>query len=418
MRKWYNNLDFYSLFIWIALCACGMVAIYSSTHGEAQEFLLNTVQNSFQRQFLWLGISACALIVILSIPMQLLVRLVPWVYLATIGFLILALIIGREVGGARSWIYFGPISFQSSELAKIGVLLVAAFVLASRMKNNSVKHAGLIVAGVLGLPTLLIILQNDLGTALVFAGLLPILLLCGGVPLRIVGLLIIFPVAGYLAALNWQAALGFTAAVGIIAWFGTRSRMWMAVGVFASGITIGTATFALQHVLQPHQVARIESFANPEADEYRANVGFHLVQSKAALGSGGWIGAGFRQGTQTQGRYIPEQSTDFVFSVIGEEWGFVGSILVLLLFAALMLRLICLSRRIDHPFGYLVVAGTAGVFLIHVGVNIGMVLGLLPVIGIPLPFLSYGGSALLTNTTLLGLALACYMRRAEFSLYV
>ncbi len=417
MRQWYRNLDFATLLIWAMLCSCGLVAIYSATHGEAQEFLLNTVQNSFQRQILWLMISTVALAIILSMPMRLLIRMVPWIYLVTIGLLVLALLIGREVGGARSWIYLGPVGFQSAELAKVGVLLMAALVLASRRKENSIMNAAMIAAGVLALPALLIVLQNDLGTALVFVGLTPVLALCGGIPLRIIGLLILFPIAGYLAILSWQAALGFTVLVGIIAWYGTRSRVWMAAGVVASAMTFGIATFALQYVLQPHQVARIASFSNPEADEYRTNVGFHLVQSKAALGSGGWFGLGFRQGTQTQGRYIPEQSTDFVFSVIGEEWGFVGGILILLLFAALLLRLLWLARAIDHPIGNLVVAGVAGIFLIHVCVNIGMVLGLLPVIGIPLPFLSYGGSALLTNTALLGIALACYMRRAEFALY-
>ncbi len=418
MRTWYRNLDFSTLLVWVALCICGLIAIYSSTHGEGRDFLLDTVQNSFKRQGLWLLISAVALTTILLIPMRLLARMVPWIYFATIGLLIVALVIGREVGGARSWVYFGPIGFQSSELAKVGGLLMATFVLASKRKDLFTLPTALIGTGVLVLPALLIVLQNDLGTALVFLGLIPILALCSGVPLRIVGLLILCPISGYLAILNWQIALGFTALVGIIAWFGTRSRLWLSVSVLASAITIGGATFALQHVLQPHQVARIASFSNPDAEEYRTNVGFHLVQSKAALGAGGWFGLGFQQGTQTQGRYIPEQSTDFVFSVIGEEWGFVGGILVLILLASLMLRLIFLSRAIDHPFGNLVVSGVAGIFLIHVCVNIGMVLGLLPVIGIPLPFLSYGGSALLTNTVLMGLALACYMRRAEFSLYV
>ncbi len=416
MRRWYKNLDFPILLVWVALCICGLIAIYSATHGDAQEYLLNTVQRNFQRQIVWLFICVGALSVIMLLPIRLLIRLTPWIYLASMALLVIALVFGREVSGARSWVYFGPFGFQSSELAKVGTLLMAAFILSSR--KGSIESTALPMVGILALPAILVILQNDLGTALVFVGLIPILWLWAGIRLRVVGLLIIFPIAGYLTILDWTIALGFTAVVGIIAWFTTRSPAWVTLGVLAGVITLGVASFALNAVFQPHQVARIESFLNPEADEYRAGVGFHLVQSKAALGSGGWFGEGHMKGSQTQGRYIPEQSTDFVFSVIGEEWGFVGSILVLLLFAILMLRLVRLAREIEHPFGSIVAAGTAGIFLIHISVNIGMVLGLLPVIGIPLPFLSYGGSALLTNTTLMGLALAAYMRRSEFAMYI
>ena len=416
MRRWYKNLDFPILLVWVALCICGLIAIYSATHGDAQEYLLNTVQRNFQRQIVWLFICVGALSVIMLLPIRLLIRLTPWIYLASMALLVIALVFGREVSGARSWVYFGPCGFQSSELAKVGTLLMAAFILSSR--TGGIESTALPMVGVLALPAILVILQNDLGTALVFVGLIPILWLWAGIRLRVVGLLIIFPIAGYLTILDWTIALGFTAVVGIIAWFTTRSPAWVTLGVLAGVITLGVASFALNAVFQPHQVARIESFLNPEADEYRAGVGFHLVQSKAALGSGGWFGEGHMKGSQTQGRYIPEQSTDFVFSVIGEEWGFVGSILVLLLFAILMLRLVRLAREIEHPFGSIVAAGTAGIFLIHISVNIGMVLGLLPVIGIPLPFLSYGGSALLTNTTLMGLALAAYMRRSEFAMYI
>ena len=416
MRRWYKNLDFPILLVWVALCICGLIAIYSATHGDAQEYLLNTVQRNFQRQIVWLFICVGALSVIMLLPIRLLIRLTPWIYLASMALLVIALVFGREVSGARFWVYFGPFGFQSSELAKVGTLLMAAFILSSR--KGGIESTALPMVGVLALPAILVILQNDLGTALVFVGLIPILWLWAGIRLRVVGLLIIFPIAGYLTILDWTIALGFTAVVGIIAWFTTRSPAWVTFGVLAGVITLGVASFALNAVFQPHQVARIESFLNPEADEYRAGVGFHLVQSKAALGSGGWFGEGHMKGSQTQGRYIPEQSTDFVFSVIGEEWGFVGSILVLLLFAILMLRLVRLAREIEHPFGSIVAAGTAGIFLIHISVNIGMVLGLLPVIGIPLPFLSYGGSALLTNTTLMGLALAAYMRRSEFAMYI
>jgi len=417
MRRWYQQLDFLSVFVWLCLCACGLVAIYSSTHGEAQEFLLSTVQNSFQRQLMWLGISLIAFVGTLLIPVNLLTRLAPLIYISTIVLLIVALVIGREVSGARSWVYIGPYGFQSSELAKIGALCMCAYLWTSRLELQKIFHRAGLIAAILVLPAMLIVLQNDLGTTLVFAGLIPVLWLCNGIPLRIVGVILIFPIAGYLAIIHWMIAVGFIAVVGLVAWVGTRDFKWIGVGVLASAMTIGMATFALNYVFQPYQVDRIVSFSNPEASEFRSGVGFHLVQSKAALGSGGFWGHGFKQGSQTQGRYIPEQSTDFVFSVIGEEWGFVGSVLVLLLFASLILRLIWLSQSIEHPFATCLICGVAGLFLIHVVINLGMVLGLLPVIGIPLPFFSYGGSALLTNSILLGLALSIYMRRSELSLY-
>jgi len=169
--------------------------------------------------------------------------------------------------------------------------------------------------------------------------------------------------------------------------------------------------------LQPYQVARILSFTNPEAKEFRDNVGFHLVQSKAAIGSGGLLGKGFMEGTQTQGAYVPEQSTDFIFSVIGEEWGFIGAMVVLTLFALFLIRLVVLGAQIKHPFGVMVASGAVGIYLIHIFINVGMATGLLPVIGIPLPFLSYGGSGLLANTAMFAIALTLHMRRDDFSIY-
>jgi len=146
-------------------------------------------------------------------------------------------------------------------------------------------------------------------------------------------------------------------------------------------------------------------------------VGFNLVQSKAAIGSGGLWGAGFMQGTQTQGAYVPEQTTDFIFSVIGEEFGFLGAVVVLGLLFTLLLRLIRLGYRAKHPFGSIVAAGAVGVYLIHIFINVGMATGMLPVIGLPLPFLSYGGSAMLANTAMLAIVLNTHMRRDDLSIY-
>ena len=172
MRRWYKNLDFPILLVWVALCICGLIAIYSATHGDAQEYLLNTVQRNFQRQIVWLFICVGALSVIMLLPIRLLIRLTPWIYLASMALLVIALVFGREVSGARSWVYFGPFGFQSSELAKVGTLLMAAFILSSR--KGGIESTALPMVGVLALPAILVILQNDLGTALVFVGLIPI----------------------------------------------------------------------------------------------------------------------------------------------------------------------------------------------------------------------------------------------------
>jgi len=176
-------------------------------------------------------------------------------------------------------------------------------------------------------------------------------------------------------------------------------------------------SFVLTKILQPYQVNRLLSFTNPDAEQFRQGVGFHLVQTKAALKSGGLWGMGFMQGTQTQGAYVPEQTTDFILTVFAEEFGFVGSLVVIALLAVLLLRLVKLGSDVKHPFGSIVAGGAVGVYLLHIVINVGMVTGMLPVIGLPLPFLSYGGSAMLANTALLAIVLNTHMRRDDLSIY-
>ena len=417
MRTWYRNLDYPAILLWLGLCAAGLVAIFSATHGGAQEFLLGSVQKNFEHQFVWLGICAVGLVIALLIPVQQYRQMAYPVYIVSLLLLVGALVFGREVSGARSWIYLGPFGFQSSELAKAGALLAVAQLLSSRPTNARTFWYVLATIALLLVPAALIVLQNDTGTALVFVGLAPILLFWSGLSLVSVLLMISPAIAGYLTIVYWPAAVLFAVVLTTFLYLHSRSIRVATLAAIFTGGTAATAYFALSKVLKPHQVARILSFANPEAEEFRSGVGFHLLQSKAAVGSGGLYGQGFMQGTQTQGRYIPEQSTDFIFSVIGEEWGFIGAMAVLLLFAVFIIRLVRMAAQVKHPFGSIVAAGAAGMILIHVFVNIGMVLGLLPVIGIPLPFLSYGGSALLSNTAMLAMALSLHMRRDDFSAY-
>lgn len=417
MRTWYRNLDYLSLFAWAVLVTIGLVAIYSTTHGPASVYLLESVQRNYERQLIWALISLGVIVVSLMLPVRFFQKAAIPVYLCTLALLVAALLFGREVNGAKSWLYFGGFGLQVSELAKVGAVLAVAHLIASKRPNTkNLRYAAGAVL-LLAIPGGLIVLQNDTGTALVFFALVPLMLFWSGLPISTVLLMISPAITGYLAIVYMPAAIAFAVLFTLAIFWQTKERRYgVLAGVFTGG-TIGAVTFALTRVLQPYQIARIVSFTNPEAEEFRSGVGFHLVQSKAAIGSGGLSGKGFMEGTQTQGAYVPEQSTDFVFSVIGEEWGFIGSLVILVAFALLLIRLVRLGTQVKHPFGSMVAAGAAGIYLIHVFINIGMVTGLLPVIGIPLPFISYGGSALLANTMMLAIMLNLHMRRDDFSIY-
>lgn len=417
MYLWLRNFDVVTLLLWVALTIIGLVAIYSATHGDAQEFLLETVGQNFYRQLLWASICCVGLVLTLLIPIRVYQRVAWPSYIVSVGLLVATLLIGREIGGAQSWIVLGPFNLQSSELTKVGTLLAVATLFAAHTTGTDRMRYAPLATGVIILPAVLIVLQNDLGTALVYMAIIPILLFSSGLPLSIVLLIISPAIAGYLAIVSWPLGVVFAILLTGGMFWHTRNMKVVAIAAVLTVGTLVTALFALNTVLESHQVARVISFTNPQAEEFRSGAGFHMVQSKAALGSGGLTGKGFMEGTQTQGRYVPEQSTDFIFSVIGEEFGFIGAMVVLVLYAVFLIRLVRLAGRVKHPFGSMMAAGVAGIFLVHVFINIGMVVGLLPVIGIPLPFLSYGGSALLTNTVMLAIVLGLDMRRKDFSIY-
>jgi rod shape determining protein RodA len=418
MQRWTPNLDIPTILTWVALVATGLLALYSTTHGPAAEYLSEGVRDNFYRQFVWVGVSAVGIGVTLLLPVRVLRTLAYPIYGVTVLLLVLSLFVGVEVHGTKAWLALGPFRLQVSELAKVGTVLAVAQLLserhtrATKTLSYALKAAGLIVA-----PALLIVLQNDLGTALVFFGLVPIMLFWSELPMSVILLLISPALAGYLSLVYMPAALGFAVVFTAGLWWTTGQRL---IGGLAATFTGGVAavvSFVLTKILQPYQVDRLLSFTNPGAEQFRQGVGFHLVQSKAAVTSGGLWGMGFMEGTQTQGAYVPEQTTDFIFSVIAEELGFIGSIVVLALLATLLLRLIRLGSDVKHPFGSIVAAGAVGVYLLHIFVNVGMVTGMLPVIGLPLPFLSYGGSAMLANTALLAIVLNTHMRRDDLSIY-
>ncbi|NNF59224.1 MAG: rod shape-determining protein RodA [Rhodothermaceae bacterium] len=423
MLPWYKRLDWPSLVAWAALVALGVAAIWSSTHGPAREFLLDSVKDNANKQAMWAVVSLVVMVAIFFFRARMLMRLAPVAYVACLGLLVAALVFGREINGAKSWLQIGPASLQVAELAKVGtVLAVAAFLSLRGVRSVQIGfNSGYIMAlagfaAIILVPTVLVVMQNDTGTGLVFLAMGYFVLFWSGlVPLWFVGLIAAAGVAGYLAIVNaaYLAIFALLASAGYLLW--TRSKWITALSLVATGGVGIAARFFLFEVLQPHQQGRILAFTDPE--QFASAEGYHVIQSKAAIGSGGLFGKGFTNGTQTQLAYIPEQSTDFVYTIIGEELGFLGTAGILVLFAFLIIRLVTLGVNAGSAAPRLFMAGVTGIFLIHLLINVGMTIGLMPVIGIPLPFVSYGGSALLANSTMLAIALTLHARHDEFAVY-
>jgi rod shape determining protein RodA len=402
--------------IWLSLTIFGLIGIYSATQGPVSEFLPAYIQNNFFKQLAFVVVSVLVMIGTQFVSPRAFMQLSYLVYILGILLMILTLLFGTEVNGAKSWFRIGPFGFQSSEFMKIATILAVANYLTSRrnISAENIRYALISVVFIL-IPTALVIAQNDFGTAIIFIALIPVMLFWSGLPYG-VSIYIISPaVILYLTVVNWQLGL-LSALILTIAIFLIQKRTWLTVASFFTGIlTVIGVRLALTEVLQPHQVARIVAFTNPSYDPTGA--GWNVIQAKTAIGSGGLSGKGFLEGTQIQLKFLPESYTDFIFCVIGEEFGFIGAGLVVLLFLILFMRLLGIAGNHKHPFAQLVTVSVTAVYFIHFFINVGSATALLPVIGIPLPFISYGGSAFLTNTLMLAILLNMDFHKREFSIY-
>jgi len=411
-----RDFDWTTTAIWIMLTIFGLTAIYSATQGPVSEFLPSNIQSNFYKQLGFVVISILLMIGTQFISPRAFIQLSYLAYILGILLMILTLLIGSEINGAKSWFRIGPFGFQSSEFMKIATILAVANYLTSR-RNISVENIryAIISVIIILIPTALVIAQNDFGTAIIYIALIPVMLFWSGLPYG-VSLFIISPaIILYLTVLNWQ--LGVLSALlltGVI--FFIQRRTWLTLTSFFTGIlTVIGVRLALTEILQPHQVARIVAFTNPSYDPTGA--GWNVIQAKTAIGSGGFSGKGFLEGTQIQLKFLPESYTDFIFCVIGEEFGFIGAGIVLTLFLIFFLRLLGIAGNHKHPFAQLVTVSVTAVYFIHFFINVGSATALLPVIGIPLPFISYGGSAFLANTIMLAIILNMDFHKREFSIY-
>ncbi len=374
----------------ILIVSFGLIVLYSASR--------STDTTLFTRQLLYVGIGIVLFVLTAMIPDRMSFAFAYLSYVAVFLLLLLVLFVGT--GPTGRWLGVGAFHIQPSELAKLATVLVLARFLSDR-KNDLRQPKNILYLAVLaGLPFALILLEPDLGTSLVIPVVAGAIAFWGGLPM-VAMTLIISPIAVMIASIN---PYSLVAVVGLLILFAYVSGIRLPIGLIWGTIVgiIGAFTPVLVNQLHPYQIKRLTAFLDPESDPLGS--GYQLIQSKVAVGSGLFWGKGFLQGSQTQGGFLPAQHTDFIFSVIGEEFGFFGAILVLILFWLLVLRLLVLTRKVTNPFASLVLIGVATIIGFQVVVNVGMTIGIMPVTGLPLPLLSYGGSSMMTTMMALGLA--------------
>ena len=362
-KNHFRNFDFALLIITLGIFCMGLLSIYSATHTEG----MAPGSNLVMRQITWMAIALVFLVLILKFDYQNYIDLSHIFYVVCSIFLVLILFMGRGKYGAGRWFYLGIFAFQPSELAKLSLILLLASVIGRRQGGQLGIGTVLVCLSLTLFTACLVAVEPDLGTAIVFAVIFFSMLFVGGARLK------------YLLLL------------------------------FLSGLA--TAPF-LWHALKDYQKERFLVFLDPNADPLGA--GYTVIQSKIAIGSGSLFGKGWLSGTQNKLNFLPERHSDFIFSVIGEEWGFLGSVLLIGLYFILIKKAIAIGSRTNDQYARLIVAGIVAMLAFHIVVNISMALGVMPVVGLPLPLISYGGSSLITTMASIALLLNIDMRKTRF----
>lgn len=363
-RRLLTNIDWMLVGLVVVVCLLGILNIYSAT---APYKIVGTPY--YIKQLYWLLVGLSIALTVCTVDYHILEDFSYWFYGALVVLLVAVLVVGRRSMGATRWLNLGVFNIQPSELMKIVIIITFA-----RFFTNFQVIGGLTVKdmlfpmGILAVPTLLIMKQPDLGTAILV-------------------ILIALSMTVY-RGLRWSTVLTFTLVTIPMAWVG-----W-------------------SYFLRPYQKNRILDFLNPERS--RLGSGYHIIQSKIAVGSGGIIGKGFVKGTQSQLRFLPEQHTDFAFSVFAEEWGFVGCLVLIVLYLSLVLWGLNIARRCNDRFGSLLAIGVTAMLFWHIVINMGMVIGMFPVVGVPMPFFSYGGTSMITSMVGIGILQNISMRRFMF----
>lgn len=394
--------------LYLAISVIGILVIRSASMD--QEVDRGFWEEPHIRQMVWLFITLIPAVLILAMDGSFFFRMAIPLYIISMVLLVVVMLFGVEINGARSWFRFGPVALQPSEFAKTAASLALAAVCASLDQDAPPKTLLRNAVGILLLPFLLVILQGDFGSALVFMA-IGLCLIRENVPLSLFFVAFLFLLISLFALVTkpWVLVL-WVLGLGLVALLYTRMRGHSSRVVLLSMVVLAVwsqvVPFAY-NALAPHQKERIDVVLGKGGDDW------NLLQSKIAIGSGKWIGKGYAKGTQTKFDFVPEQNTDFIFSTVGEEGGLLGSIGLLMLFAFLIARIIAVAERqrshFSRSYGYAI----ASILLFHVFINVGMTMGLVPVIGIPLPLISYGGSSFLSFSIMIIIFIRLDMGRKQ-----
>ena len=403
------KFDWLTIILFLLIVGFGYVNIISASHvGEITNYL--DTSELYGKQLIFLGLTLVLIILILSFEAKFYERFASIIYLIALLALVGLFLFGKEINGARSWYAIGSMTIQPSEFAKFATALAVAKYISDLQTNMETLKDQLRVTAIIFMPAILILLQNDAGSTIVYLAFFFVLYREGLQQIYLlVGLSLII-----LAVLSLKFGIVITTLVAALAltvryFFRKKKRasilQYVMVLVVATGFSYGVKLF-YEHGLKVHQQNRISLWLRLEKDPVKLEKmkkaeAYNLIQSEQAISSGGITGKGFLQGTRTTGKFVPEQETDYIFSTVGEEWGFLGSSFVVIAFVLLICRVLYLAESQKSQFSRVYGYGVASILFVHFTINIGMVMGLIPTVGIPLPFFSYGGSGLWGFTILL-----------------
>ncbi len=411
-----GKLDWVSVLLYVAMVGMGWLNIFAAVYDETANQSIFDLSLNSGRQLMFIAAAVVIILAIIIIDMRFYEAFAFIFYAIILVILVMVPLIGKEVGGNKSWIGVGSFGVQPSEFAKfITALAVAKFIGSVGFRMDSLRNQAVLFAMIL-FPLALILLQKDFGTAIVFLSFLVVFYREGMSPfILIVGIsMAALAILTLIVKNQWYLHGIIGAVVVVLIFFGKRTVKRITTLIFGALIlilTIESFDYVINNVLPERHKKRLEALVNPNFDPMGIN--WNVTQSKIAIGSGGFSGKGFLKGTQTKFDFVPEQSTDFIFCTIGEEHGWIGTLLVVALFVFFLQRIIFIAERQKNRFARAYGYSVASIFFFHFAVNIGMTIGLFPVIGIPLPFFSYGGSALWSFTVLLFILLKLDAHRSQ-----